>query len=299
MHFTFSGGCSVMMQWNVSTRVENARPATVGVLHPGEMGAAIAASLSLAGHRVLWASAGRSAATRARAERAGLEDVGYTRAVAAKSDVVLSVCPPAAAHDVRESVHGYTGIYVDANAVSPDTALRIAAVVEAGGATYVDGGIVGPPPRPPRTTRLYLAGSAADAVAALFAGTAVTAHVLGGPVPVASALKMVFAAWTKGSAALLLATLAAARSLGLEDDLRAEWALSRPELAEHVEAAGRSAGVKGWRWSGEMEEIATTFAAAGLPDGFHSAAAALFARLPRGGEPSLEAVLHALLGREG
>jgi 3-hydroxyisobutyrate dehydrogenase-like beta-hydroxyacid dehydrogenase len=283
---------------NVDARVENGRPATVGVLHPGEMGAAIAASLTLAGRRVLWASEGRSAATRARAEQAGLEDVGCTRAVAAESDVVLSVCPPAAAHDVGESMRGFTGIYVDANAVSPETAMRIAAVVEAGGATYVDGGIVGPPPRPPRTTRLYLAGAAADAVGALFAGTAVTAHVLSGPQPVASALKMVFAAWTKGSAALLLATLAAARSLGLEDDLRAEWALSKPELAEHVQAAGRSAAVKGWRWSGEMEQIAATFAAAGLPDGFHSAGAELFARLPRGGEPSLEGVLQALLEPE-
>ena len=272
--------------------------ATIGLLHPGEMGAAIGTALTSGGRRVLWASEGRSPATRERAERAGLTDVVHAPAVAADSAIVLSVCPPAAAVDVAESLRGFTGIYVDANAVSPQTAQRIAAMVEAGGATYVDGGIIGPPPGPSRTTRLYLAGAEAAAVAHLFAGTSVEARVLAGRPGVASALKMVYAAWTKGSAALLLATLATARSLGIEDDLRGEWDLSIPELADRAESAARSAAGKGWRWHGEMTEIAATFAAAGLPDGFHVAAADLYSRLPRSSEATLDGVLDALKNQD-
>ena len=89
---------------------------------------------------------------------------------------------------------------------------------------------------------------------------------------------MAYAAWTKGSAALLLAARAVARAEGVEDVLVEEWALSLPQLEPDYARAGRSAAAKGWRWIGEMEEIAATFAAAGEPDGFHLAAAEVFRR---------------------
>jgi hypothetical protein len=92
----------------------------------------------------------------------------------------------------------------------------------------------------------------------------------------ASALKMAYAAWTKGSAALLLASEAAAASLGVADELRAEWALSQPRLADRLEEARRSAEAKGWRWTEEMRQIAATFEAAGQPGGFHRGAADVF-----------------------
>jgi 3-hydroxyisobutyrate dehydrogenase-like beta-hydroxyacid dehydrogenase len=242
---------------------------TVGVLHPGEMGAAVGAVLRDRGHRVVWASASRSEATRARAEEAGLEDVGSLEAVA-ESDFVLSICPPHAALDVAGQLESFDGVYVDANAVSPRTAARVGELVD----RFVDGGIVGSPPREAGTTRLYLSGGEAAAVAELFAGSVLDARV----VSTASAVKMAYAAWTKGSAALLLAVRDLARAEGIEETLLEEWALSIPELPERSERAARSAEKKGWRWVGEMEEIAATFEAAGLPGGFHQAAAEVFRR---------------------
>jgi 3-hydroxyisobutyrate dehydrogenase-like beta-hydroxyacid dehydrogenase len=246
----------------------------VGLLHPGEMGAAVGAVARANGHRVLWASAGRSAETSARARAAGLEDGGSVQAVAQRSDVVFGVCPPHAAADVAASVGPFDGIYVDANAIAPATTREIGARLE----RYVDGGIIGPPPRTRGTTRLYLSGTEAPAVAKLFADTQLEARVLSEAVGDASALKMVYAAWTKGTAALLLAIRDVAAAQGVEAALREEWELSLPRLPDRLDAATRSATMKGWRWVGEMEEIAATFAATGNPDGFHRAAAEVFRR---------------------
>jgi 3-hydroxyisobutyrate dehydrogenase-like beta-hydroxyacid dehydrogenase len=242
---------------------------SVGLLHPGEMGAAVGAVLRGQGLRVLWASEGRSEDTRARAESAELEDVGSASEVA-RADVVFAICPPHAALEVVGSLKSFGGIYVDANAVSPATAAKVGGVVD----RFVDGGIVGSPPREFGSTRLYLSGDEAPAVAELFAGSALDARVVSN----ASAVKMAYAAWTKGSAALLLAVRALARAESIEEALLEEWALSIPELAERSERAARSAERKGWRWVGEMEEIAATFEANGLPGGFHHAAAEVFRR---------------------
>jgi hypothetical protein len=244
----------------------------VGLFHPGEMGAAVGAAARTDGHRVLWSSAGRSAETAARARAAGLEDGGSVPEVAQRSDVVFSVCPPHAAADVAASVGAFDGIYVDANAIAPATTREIGSRL----ARYVDGGIIGPPPRTRGTTRLYLSGAEAPAVAKLFANTELEARVLSEAVGDASALKMVYAAWTKGTAALLLAIRDVAAAQGVEAALREEWALSLPQVPGQVEAAAASATAKGWRWVAEMEEIAATFAAAGRPDGFHRAAAEIF-----------------------
>jgi 3-hydroxyisobutyrate dehydrogenase-like beta-hydroxyacid dehydrogenase len=249
---------------------------TIGVLHPGEMGAALGARLRERGHDVAWAGEGRSAATRARADAAGLPDAGAVEALLGSCDVVVSVCPPHAALDVARAVAGYRGVLVDANAVAPATAAEIGRVVEDGGARFVDGGIVGPPPERAGTTRLYLSGAAAAEVAALFEGTVVEAPVLGAEPGLASALKMAYAAWTKGTAAMLLAIRATARDAGVEDALLAEWERSQPDVPDRLAAAAGAAERKGWRWVGEMEEIAATLAAAGQPDGFHRAAAEVF-----------------------
>ena len=251
-------------------------PVTVGLLHPGEMGAALGAALAGRGPTVVWASADRSDDTRRRAEEAGLEDVRSTDELIRRSDVVLSVCPPHAARAVAASVVGLAGIYVDANAVAPATAREIGATIESGGAAFVDGGIVGPPPREDGTTRLYLSGARAHEVADLFAGTVVEARVVSEESGAASAVKAAYAAWTKGTAAMLLAIRELARAESVEPALLDEWRLSLPDLPERLERAERSAGAKGWRWVGEMEEIAAAFSANGLPDGFHRAAAEVF-----------------------
>jgi 3-hydroxyisobutyrate dehydrogenase-like beta-hydroxyacid dehydrogenase len=246
--------------------------ATIGVLHPGDMGAAVGSVLTQAGHDVLWASDGRSDATARRAAEAGLTDAGDVGGVLARAEVVFSIVPPHAARAVAGAAREYAGVWVDANAVAPATAAEIAAAVP----RFVDGGIVGPPPRRDGTTRLYLSGPGAGAVTALFGGTRLEAVDLGADPTAASAIKMAYAAWTKGSAALLLATRELAERLGVGDALAAENARSQPGLDARWESARAAAAEKGWRWIGEMEEIARAFADAGLPPGFHEAAADVY-----------------------
>jgi 3-hydroxyisobutyrate dehydrogenase-like beta-hydroxyacid dehydrogenase len=248
---------------------------TIAVLHPGRMGAAVGALLVGAGHDVRWLPAGRGAGTRRRADDAGLraaDDLGGC-------DVVLSICPPAAAVDTARSTAGFGGLYVDANAISPGTAAEVRDVVESGGAAYVDGGIIGGPPTGPGT-RLYLSGARAGEVVALFGGTVLDARVAEGDCA-ASALKMAYAAWTKIGAALVLGIEATAREHGVADALHAEWELSGLDLGERLAAGERAARSKGWRWVEEMRQIAATFDAAGQPEGFGAAAAEVFDRYPR------------------
>ncbi len=252
-------------------------PQRVGLLHPGAMGAAVGRVLAAAGHDVAWASAGRGPETRARAEAAGLTDAGTLQALVARSSVVVSVCPPHAALDVAQAVAatGFSGAYVDANAVSPATARRIAETLP----NAVDGGIVGSPPSKAGTTRLYLSGPGAADAAELFAGTVLETRIIDGPVGAASALKMAYAAWTKGSAALLLTARALAAAEGVGPALVAEWRYG--DLEAQWTQAKASAESKGWRWVGEMEEIAASMRAQGLPDGFHRAAAEVYRAYPR------------------
>jgi len=270
------------------------REATVGLLHPGEMGAAIGRCLVAAGHRVLWVSDGRSPASAARAAVAGLTaaDSGLAGLIG-QADVIISVVPPHAALDVARQVAGFGGVYADANAVSPATAREIAQIVEAGGASYVDGGIIGTPPVAPGFIRFYLSGPCAGEVQRLFTGSEVDARVIPGSLTAASAVKMAYASWTKGSAALLLAARALARAEGVEDTLLAEWGISQPGLAERSARAAGSAAAKGWRWVAEMEEIAAAMTAVGLPEGFHVAAADVYRRA--GDDGSVDAILTALL----
>jgi 3-hydroxyisobutyrate dehydrogenase-like beta-hydroxyacid dehydrogenase len=229
----------------------------------------------------MWASAGRGQATAARAAAAGLRDIGTAGEMVRQVDVILSICPPHAALEVARSAAGFRGTYVDANAVSPTTAREIARVVESAGAGYVDGGVIGAPPRSPGDSRLYLSGPRATEVKSLFAGTALDAQVIGVGTGQASAVKMAYAAWTKGTAALILAVRALARAEGVEETLLAEWDQSQPALAGRSQTAARSAAEKGWRWVAEMEEVAASMATAGLPAGFHQAAAEIFRRSPR------------------
>ncbi len=253
----------------------------IGLLNPGDMGAAVGQCLTRRGHTVLWASDGRSEETAARAKAAGLTDAGSVRQVAADAAVIVSVCPPHAALDVAWAVHGFTGLYLDSNAISPGTAREIAQLINSNGGRYVDGALIGPPPVTPGTTRLYLSGDQAGEIRDLFEGTGLDPLIAIGPATAASAVKMAYAAYTKGIAALLLASRALAKAEGVEDALLAEWALSQPQLADQSSRAARSSVSKGWRWVGEMEEIAQSMAAASLPDGFHQAAAEIFRRCPR------------------
>lgn len=255
---------------------------TVALLHPGAMGASVGAAAT-GRARVVWASEGRSVDTRARAVSAGLDDVeSLTRALEV-ADLVVSVCPPHAAEDLGRAVAGlgYSGLYLDANAISPDRTRRIGALLAEAGTHLVDGGIIGGPAWRAGTTRLYLSGERAAEVAAVFESSPLETVVLDGPVGAASALKMAYAAYSKGSAALVAGILALANHEGVQDALIEEWSRGEGRLARDYERMIGAAVPKAWRYVGEMDEIAATFAAAGLPSGFHEAASALYQRLER------------------
>jgi 3-hydroxyisobutyrate dehydrogenase-like beta-hydroxyacid dehydrogenase len=280
-------------------------PTTIALLHPGEMGAGVGAVLRENGHRVLYASRERSHETSIRAMRAGLLDVGSVDKLA-DAPVILSICPPHAALKVARQFHGFTGFYIDANAISPEAAESVRRHVESEGGRYVDGGIIGSPPNPERRPTLYLSGSDAAEVAPLFASELLDAQVLEGSATAASALKMSYASWTKGSSALLLASLALARSYGVEEALLREWnggatgSTGVSELAGRVRSAAGSSMSKGWRWVGEMDEIAQSYRSVGLPDGFHAAAAEIYRRSPfdpagHADDDSVDAVVRAIV----
>jgi 3-hydroxyisobutyrate dehydrogenase-like beta-hydroxyacid dehydrogenase len=237
------------------------------------MGAVVGAQLVAAGHRCVWVPDGRGQATRHRAADAGLVALaGFDEL--RDCEVVLSVCPPAAALEVAHQVArtGFTGCYVDANAISPRHSKEIAIILTK--ATVVDGGIIGPPPRQPGTTRLYLSGvdGAVSAVQALFAGTTVTTVAVSGPVGAASALKLSFATYNKVSIVLAAQAHALARQHGVDTQLRELAAGALPGTPFANPDGLTSAGQRAWRWAPEMREIAEACRDAGLPAGLLDAA---------------------------
>lgn len=259
----------------------NSNALTVGLLHPGQMGTFVGASVMAAGQRVIWTSAGRGPATIARAAREGLEDVQSLDRLVEQADIILSVCPPHAAEDVARQVAalGFARTYVDANATSPATARRIAGTVEGAGATFVDGGIIGVPTPRHGETRLYLSGEQAEYVASVIGGPGLLEVIpIAGPPGAASALKMAYSTWTKAGSAMLLNILAMTHNEGVYEALMYEWSRSHPQLEAHI-ARLRGSAAKAWRYVGEMEEMADTYEANGLPRGFHEAAAEVYRRL--------------------
>ena len=271
----------------------------IGLIHPGAMGASVGAAASSNAHTVLWASHGRSQDTHARAQRAKLTDVGTVSALVQASDMVLSVCPPHAAQDVAHDVAqlGFSGVYVDCNAISPERTRAIQRIVEKAGAHYVDGGIIGGPAwKRDAGTHLYLSGVRAKEVAACFDGSPLQTPVISERIGAASAVKMGYAAYTKGTTALLTAILGMVEKEGVRAELTQQWGNSFAEQTVRRVCANTA---KAWRFVGEMHEIAATFREAGLPGGFHDAAAEVFERLASFKEqtepPAIESVLEVLL----
>jgi 3-hydroxyisobutyrate dehydrogenase-like beta-hydroxyacid dehydrogenase len=271
----------------------------IGILHPGQMGLVVAVSARNSGNEVFWASQGRSVATQKRASDAGLEDACTLTRLCELCPVIVSVCPPENADHIAGQVLAcsYRGTYLDANAISPQHAQDMGRRLEAGGARFVDGGIIGPPAMTRQRTWLYLAGERAGEVAPYFSSGPIEVEVLDGGIGRASALKMCFAAYSKGSIALAGAVLAAAQQLEVLDDLKRQWSRNGPSLPDLEREMSRAAP-KAWRFTGEMHEIAATFETAGLPPEFHLAAAEIYRRLGdfKGcEEPNLKDVLDATL----
>jgi 3-hydroxyisobutyrate dehydrogenase-like beta-hydroxyacid dehydrogenase len=273
----------------------------IGFLHPGAMGISVAVTAQNAGRTPYWVSEGRSPDTCERAEKHNLVETRTIKELCDRCSVIISVCPPHAATEVADKVLAcsFKGSYVDVNAISPQRVKRIGQSMNDGGVEFVDGGIIGGPAWKPETTWLYLSGRTADQVAECFAGGPLAAEVIGDTIGKASALKMCFAANTKGTTALLCAIVAAAEEMGVRKELERQWSRHGSEFARNTLALIRGVTAKAWRFSGEMEEIASTLEAAGLPGGFHLAARDIYQRIAKfkdsGPKPLVEDVLDALL----
>lgn len=273
----------------------------IGILHPGEMGISIAASAINNGHQVYWMSEGRSDKTRVRAEKQSLIEINSLFEFCQTCEIIFSICPPHAAESVAKSVVDarFKGLYLDANAISPQRAIKIGQMMEANNIQFVDGGIIGGPAWTPKETWLYLSGQHAHKIAACFANGPLETKIIGNAIGKASALKMCYAAYSKGTTALLAAILATAEKLNVREELYQQWNIDNQGFAEQVNRRVTHVTAKAWRFEGEMKEIAATFREAGLPNGFHDAAVEIYRRMPNFKDsaetPSLQSVLKALL----
>ena len=254
---------------------------TIAVLMPGDMGHAVGKALADAGYDVVTCLSGRSERTRALAEAGGLRDLDSLDAVATEASLVLSILPPASAMGLARDMaaamerSGARPVYVDCNAISPGTARDIANVIEAVGAPFIDAGIIGTKPGIGPGPRIYVSGADTAPMQALD-GKGIQVLGLGPEIGRASAIKMCYAGLTKGTWTLHTAVLLAAEAQGLTAELRAEFEYSQGQALAQMEARVPRLPADSGRWIGEMEEIAKTFADAGVTPGFHEGAAEIF-----------------------
>ncbi|WP_308014075.1 DUF1932 domain-containing protein [Streptantibioticus parmotrematis] len=270
----------------------------MGILHPGSMGAAVAGQAALGGAEVLWCPDRRSSATQKRAARYGLTPVSSLAELSARADIILSICPPAAAREVAEAVAetAFSGIYVEGNAVAPTSTRTIKDILTAAGACLVDGALVGSPPSEVKGPRFYLAGptKAVDTVAQLFTNSAVDTHFLSGELGKASALKLSYSSYQKTSRVLAAVAYALARDHGVEQELveianqRTTSYLSEIEYIPKTHA-------RSWRWGSEMREAEQAINESDLPAHLVSAAARLMEHWKLSSDfPSVEESLDSL-----
>ncbi len=257
---------------------------TVAIISPGDMGHSVGRALGEHGLDVITCLAGRSDRTRKLAELGRFRDLPTLGAMVSEADLVLSIMPPSAALDTARLVAqamasvGKKRPYADCNAVSPETTRRIGREISRVGADYIDGGIIGQPPGKGVPTRFFVSGERTDIVAELN-GKGIDVRPIGAEIGRASAIKMCYAALTKGTNTLYTAVLVAAEVMGLTDELREEFLYSQQAAYKQMQARVPGLPADSGRWIGEMHEIAATFEAAGVTPKFHQGAAEVYTLL--------------------
>ncbi len=243
---------------------------TVAIVAPGEMGHAVGAVLRHHGMRVITNLEGRSTRSRDFAAEADIEDVGNDAALVAQADVLLSILVPARAGELAKRIataareNAADLLYVEGNAIAPQTTQQIGEIVTGAGLGFADGGIIGPPPQVgAEDTRIYVSGPQADVLERLRA-FGLDIRVVSDRIGDASAVKMCYAALNKGITALATQLNVAAKALGVEQTLWEEFAASQSALVPRMQKQLPNMVPKAYRWVGEMEEIAKTFEHCGL-----------------------------------
>ncbi len=241
----------------------------IGILSPGDMGQAVAQTLIMQGRKVYCALDGRSSRTKSLAASAGLEDCGDIGQLVNQCELIISIMNPGAALDnaiaTVEAMHTKKKypLYIDCNAIAPQTMQKIANLIHQAGGQCLDGGIIGPPPRGKASMRLYVSGPNADLINA-FNCDAIKVRVISDNIGDASALKMCYASFTKGAMALGMEMLIAARKMGVDQALDQELKESAADNRQWILSRSVVMPPKAHRWVPEMQEIAKTFSDIGL-----------------------------------
>jgi len=254
---------------------------TVAILSPGEMGHAVGRALGEHGLDVITCLKGRSERTHRLAEAGGFRDVPTLEDMVSQADLVMSILVPAEAIGIAGRVAdairsaGTDTTFADCNAVSPQSVHAMSDVVTRAGGRFIDGSIIGGPPGRGAPPRLYVSGPDTGMMTKLD-GKGIVVTAMGDEVGRASAIKMCYAAGTKGTSALHAALLTAAEALSVSSELEAELRSSQPDVYGRMEDQIPRLPITSYRWIGEMEEIAATFDHVGVTPGFHQGAAAVF-----------------------
>ena len=254
---------------------------TVAIISPGDMGSGIGTVLVQEGYQVLTCLEGRSPLTKELALKSGFQDTPNIATLVSQADCLISIVPPESALSVAQEIAGQIQsgnsglIYVDCNAIAPQTTLKAAEIINGVGARFVDGGIIGSPPERKGLTRVYLSGPDRSKVLELH-GQNLEFRDLGDKIGTASALKMCYASQTKGTTALWLHSIITAQSLGVLDALRNEWTSSHPPLWGRMEDNLPTVPHRAGRWISEMKEIALTMEGIGLAPYVFEGAAAMY-----------------------
>ena len=254
---------------------------TIGVMSPGDMGHSVASALNEIGCEVVTVLSGRSELSQIRAKRSNMMDLGSLQEMVSVSDFIFSIMPPEKAENFAKEVAGAintsdkTPVFVDCNAISPDTTLSIASVIKAAGADFLNVGIIGPPPGRGSTTKFYASGEDANSLQFINQND-IRLVLVGDELINASAIKMCYAALTKGTMTLHASVLIAAELLGISEAVQNEIEESQPfhwgAMKKNISMLACDAD----RWAGEMDQISDTFGSAGLTPYLHKGAADVF-----------------------
>lgn len=269
----------------------------IGITSPGDMGQGVAMCIKAMGFNVCMASDGRSARTRSLGEEAGLTDCKSLEKLVETCDMVLSVLDPGSAITNAKAIAaackatGRKIVFVECNAIAPGTMHEITGIMEGVGCTVVDAGIIGPPPRNGAKQRFYVSGPHAQLMQRINSDQ-IQVRIAGEKIGDASAVKMCYAALTKGTTALGTELLIAARKLGVDQVLENEFAGSQADKYDALLKGAAGMPFKAYRWVPEMNEIAKTFGDAGMTPKIYQGASELYAQIagtPQGKESPEEA----------
>ena len=254
---------------------------TIAIMSPGSMGSAVGKAIKSHGFSVITSLDGRSERTKQMAQTSGIEDVGNLSNLVKHSDLILSILVPSQAHQLAERIAEVIKntnskvIFADCNAISPASTKQISNTIISSGGDFIDSGIIGGPPNEKDSPRFYVSGPNATQMTKLD-GKGITVRFIDKNIGSASAMKMCYAALTKGTSTLHIALLAAAEMLGVSSELELELEYSQKDTLKNMSTGISRIPSNAHRWIGEMEEIASTFKSVGVPSGFHEGAAEIY-----------------------